>query len=31
VLNIRFVAANYAAKSSLYEQDVAFNLTFCAL
>lgn len=31
VLNIRFVAANYAAKSSLYEQDVAFNLTFCSL
>lgn len=31
VLNIRFVAANYAAKSPLYEQDVAFNLTFCSL
>ena len=31
VLNIRFVAANYAAKSSVYEQDVAFNLTFCSL
>ena len=31
VLNIRFVAANYAAKSALYEQDVAFDLIFCAL
>jgi cell division protein ZapD len=31
VLNIRFVTATYAAKSALYEQDVAFNLTFCAL
>ena len=31
VLNIRFVAASYAAKSALYDQDVAFNLTFCAL
>ena len=31
VLNIRFVSANYAAKSTLYDQDVAFNLTFCAL
>jgi cell division protein ZapD len=31
VLNIRFVAANYAAKSSLYDQDVEFDLTFCAL
>lgn len=31
VLNIRFVAANYASKSVLYEQDVAFNLTFCSL
>ena len=31
VLNIRFVAANYAAKSVLYEQDVAFDLTFCSL
>jgi cell division protein ZapD len=30
-LNIRFVAANYASKSALYEQDVAFDLTFCAL
>ena len=31
VLNIRFVAANYVAKSAVYDQDVAFNLTFCAL
>ena len=31
VLNIRFVAANYAAKSILYDQDVAFELTFCSL
>jgi len=31
VLNIRFIAANYAAKSALYEQDVAFDLVFCAL
>ena len=30
-LNIRFISANYAAKSALYEQDVAFDLTFCAL
>ncbi|MBI3901535.1 MAG: cell division protein ZapD [Nitrosomonadales bacterium] len=31
VLNIRFVAPNYAAKSTLHEQDVAFDLTFCSL
>ena len=31
VLNIRFVAANYAAKSALYDQDVGFDLTFCSL
>ena len=31
VLNIRFVTANYAAKSASYDQDVAFNLTSCAL
>jgi cell division protein ZapD len=31
VLNIRFVASSYVAKSTLYDQDVAFNLTFCAL
>jgi cell division protein ZapD len=31
VLNIHFVAASYAAKSALYDQDVPFNLTFCSL
>jgi cell division protein ZapD len=30
-LNIRFVEANYSAKSTLYDQDVAFDLTFCSL
>jgi cell division protein ZapD len=30
-LNIRFIAAQFTAKTSLYEQDVAFNLTFCSL
>ena len=30
-LNVRFVAASYTAKSSLYEHDVPFDLTFCAL
>jgi cell division protein ZapD len=30
-INIRFIAANYAAKSSLYEQDVPFKLTFCSI
>ena len=30
VLNIRFVAADYAAKSALYERDIDFDLTFCA-
>ncbi len=28
-LNIRFIAADYVAKSTLYKQDVAFDLTFC--
>lgn len=28
-LNIRFVNADYAAKSSLYPNDVEFKLTFC--
>jgi cell division protein ZapD len=28
-LNIRFVAADYGAKSTLYEQDVDFKLIFC--
>ena len=30
-INIRFIAANYAAKSSLFEQDVPFELTFCSI
>ena len=30
-LNIRFVEAKYTAKTSLYDQDVAFDLTFCSL
>ena len=30
-INIRFIAANYAAKSTLFEQDVPFELTFCTL
>ena len=28
-LNIRFVAADYAAKTTLYDKDVEFNLIFC--
>ncbi|HEU0186795.1 MAG TPA: cell division protein ZapD [Gallionellaceae bacterium] len=28
-LNIRFVAADFAAKSTLYDQDLEFDLTFC--
>ncbi len=28
-LNIRFVAADYAAKPTLYDQDVEFKLVFC--
>ena len=31
VLNIRFVASSYAAKSALFDQDVPFNLIFCSL
>ncbi|RFC33223.1 MAG: cell division protein ZapD [Candidatus Nitrotoga sp. SPKER] len=31
MLNIRFIAADYVAKSALYDQDVPFNLTFCSL
>ncbi|MEO6423648.1 MAG: cell division protein ZapD [Candidatus Nitrotoga sp.] len=31
MLNIRFIAADYVAKSALYDQDVAFNLTFFSL
>ena len=30
-LNIRFVEAKYTAKTTLYDQDVAFDLTFCSL
>ena len=30
-INIRFIAANYAAKTTLFEQDVPFDLTFCSL
>ena len=30
-INIRFIVANYAAKSTLLEQDVPFELTFCSL
>jgi cell division protein ZapD len=30
-INIRFVNANYAAKSTLFEYDVPFELTFCSL
>jgi cell division protein ZapD len=30
-LNIRFISANFSAKTTLYEQDVDFNLVFCSL
>jgi cell division protein ZapD len=30
-INIRFISANYAAKSTLFEQDVPFELTFCSI
>ncbi len=30
-INIRFIVANYEAKSSLYEEAVPFDLTFCTL
>jgi cell division protein ZapD len=30
-INIRFIAANFAAKSALFEQDVPFDLTFCSI
>jgi cell division protein ZapD len=30
-INIRFIVANYAAKSTQFEQDVPFDLTFCSL
>jgi cell division protein ZapD len=30
-INIRFIAANYAAKTTLFEQDVPFELIFCSI
>jgi cell division protein ZapD len=30
-INIRFITANYAAKSTQFEQDIPFELTFCSL
>lgn len=30
-INIRFIAADYAAKTTLFDQDVPFELTFCSL
>lgn len=30
-LSIRFIQANYAAKTTLYDQDVEFELVFCSL
>ncbi len=30
-INIRFIAADYAAKSTLFDQDVPFELTFCCI
>lgn len=30
-LNIRFIAANFSAKTTLHEADVEFDLTFCSL
>lgn len=30
-INIRFITANYSAKSSLFVQDVPFDLTFCSI
>ena len=30
-INIRFIAANYSAKSPLFEQDVPFKQTFCSI
>lgn len=30
-INIRFILANYAAKSTLFEHDVPFELTFCSI
>lgn len=31
VLNIRFVIADYVGKSTLYDHDIKFDLTFCSL
>ncbi len=28
-LNIRFISADFAAKTTLYDQDLEFDLTFC--
>lgn len=30
-INIRFITADYAAKTTLFDQDVPFELTFCSL
>lgn len=30
-INIRFIIADYAARSTLFERDVPFDLTFCSL
>ncbi|OGS91529.1 MAG: cell division protein ZapD [Gallionellales bacterium GWA2_60_18] len=30
-INIRFIVADFAPKTTLYEQDVPFELTFCSL
>ncbi|MFZ5502009.1 MAG: cell division protein ZapD [Pseudomonadota bacterium] len=30
-INIRFISADFAPKSTLFEQDVPFELTFCSL
>lgn len=30
-LNIRFVRAEYAAKTTLFDHDVEFDLVFCSL
>jgi cell division protein ZapD len=31
VINIRFIAANFAARATLFKQDVPFELSFCSL
>lgn len=30
-INIRFIAANYASKTTLFAEDVPFELTFCSI